>query len=83
MCDVDDQREPGEGEHERDPDPVVDVLPEDEARPERDEQRRDVLDQQRDPDVEPADREQVEELHEREAADPEGDERRQLAARHP
>ena len=52
---------------------------EDVPRPERDEQRAEVLDQERDPDGEPVDREEVEPLHEREPADPE--ERRGTAAR--
>ena len=42
-----------------------------EPRPERDEERREVLDQERDADREPVDREEVEPLHEREPADPE------------
>ena len=59
----------------------ADVLVDDEARPERDEQRREVLDQERDPDLEPVDRQEVEELDERDARDPEDGEEEQLAAR--
>ena len=44
---------------------------EDVTRPERDKERGEVLDEQRDPDREPVDREEVEPLHEREPADPE------------
>ena len=47
------------------------VLLQHEVREQRDEQRPEVLDQQRDPDVEPVDREEVEELHERDAEDAE------------
>jgi hypothetical protein len=78
---VDDQREAGERERDRRPDPVPHRLLEHEARVQRDEHRRRVLDQERDADVEPPDRDQVEELHEREAGDPEDDEPRQLGAR--
>ena len=78
---VDDHREAGERQRKRDPDPAAHVLVEDVARPERDEQRAEVLDQQRDPDREPVDREEVEPLHEREPADPEDGEERQLATR--
>ena len=49
----------------------ADVLVAERARPDRDEQRPEVLDEQRDPDREPVDREEVEELHERDAADAE------------
>ena len=49
-----------------------------EARVERYEEGRRVLDQQGDPDVEAADREEVEPLHEREARDPEEGEECQL-----
>ncbi len=79
MREVDDQRQPGERERERDPDPPAHLLVEDVARPERDEERPEVLDQQRDPDREPVDREEVEPLHEGEAADAEHREERQLA----
>ena len=77
---VDDHREADERQRERDPDPAAHGLVEDVARPERDE-RGEVLDQQRDPDREPVDREEVEPLHEREPADPEHGEERQLAPR--
>ena len=77
--DVDDQRQPGQRQRERDPDPPAHGVVVDEARPERDEQRREVLDQQRDPDREAMDREEVEPLHEREPADAEHE--RDTAAR--
>ena len=80
--DVDDQREPDEGERQREPDPATDRLLEDVARPEGDEERREILDEERDPDREPVDREEVEPLHEREPADPEEGEERQLAGAH-
>ena len=51
---------------------------EDVAGPERDEQRRDVLDQECDPDREPVDREEVEPLDEGEAADAPDGEKGQL-----
>ena len=51
--------------------------------PERDQDRRDVLDQERDPDRQPPDRDEVEPLHERDARDPEDDQVRQLAAGQP
>ena len=68
---VDDEREPDEREPERDPEPAAHVLLQHEEGEERDEQRAEVLDQQRDADVEPVDREEVEELHERDAEDAE------------
>ena len=80
---VDDHPEADQRERERDPDAPPHVLVEDVAGPQRDEQRSQVLDQQRDPDGEPVDREEVEPLHEREPADPEDGEERQLAPRGP
>jgi hypothetical protein len=77
---VDDEREPAEREDQRCPDPSSDRLLEDEPCPERDQHRGDVLDQQRDTDLEPVDRDEVEELHEREAGDAEEEEERQLSA---
>ena len=76
-------REPDDREHERDPDPAPDRLLEDRPRPERDQDRRDVLDQERDPDRQPPDRDEVEPLHERDARDPEDDQVRHLAAGQP
>src|SRR5581483_8023409 len=78
---VDDEREPAEREPERSPDPTPDRLLHDEARPERDEQRAEVLDHERDADLEPVDREEVEELDERDAEHAEGGEEEELAAR--
>ena len=63
--DLDDEREPGEREDERRPDAAADRLVEDEPSPERDEDRRDELDQQGDPDVEPVNREEVGPLNRR------------------
>ena len=79
--DVDDQAEARQRERERQPDtpPHMRVLHE--PRPQGDEERREVLDQQGDPDREPVDRQEVEELHEREAAHSEGHEVGQLAPR--
>jgi hypothetical protein len=45
-----------------------------EPRPQRHEERREVLEEERDPDREPVDRDEVEPLHEREPADAEDDE---------
>ena len=53
------------------PEPPADVLLHHEAGEERDEQRAQVLDQERDADLEPVDREEVEELDERDAEDAE------------
>ncbi len=78
---VDDQREAREREPERDPDAAPHVLVVDEPRPERDEQRRQVLDQQRDPDREPVDCKEVEPLHEGQSGDAEDDEVRKLPPR--
>ena len=58
------EREPGQRQRERDPDAAADVLVPERARPDRDEQRPDVLDEERDPDGQPVDGEEVEELHE-------------------
>jgi hypothetical protein len=79
--DADDQHEAHQREPERGPDPTAHVLAVDEARPQRDEQRREVLDQQCDADREPVDREEIEPLHEREACEAEDEEERQLASR--
>jgi hypothetical protein len=59
--------EAGESERSRDPDPPPHVPPEREPHPECDQQRRQVLDQQGDPDREALDREEVEPLHEGQA----------------
>jgi len=57
--------------------------PADEAGPECDQDRRRVLDEERDPDLEPVDREEVEPLHECEPEDPEGGEEEELVAADP
>ena len=67
MPDLDDQGQAREREGERRPDAPADGFVEDEPSPERDEDRRDVLNQQRDPDVEPVDREEVRPLDNGEA----------------
>ena len=71
---VDDQGEPGEGEHQREPDPSPHLLAKHHSRPDGDQHGRHVLNQQRDPDREPMDGEEVEPLDKR---DPEHPERRQ------
>ena len=76
--DLDDQREAGKRDRERGPDTSAHGFVEDEARPERDEDRGDVLDQQSDPDVEAVDREEVGPLHERER-NPECDEQGKIS----
>ena len=68
---LDDEREPGQRECERNPDPPSHVLAVHEARPERDEERSDELDHERDPDRDAVDREEVGPLHERQPADAE------------
>ena len=79
LPDLDDQREPGEGEAERQPDASPHALVQDVPRPERDEQRREVLDQQRDAHRQPVDREEIEPLHERDAGDAEDGEEQELS----
>jgi hypothetical protein len=54
------------------------VLLQDEEGEERDEQRAEVLDQQRDADLQPVDRQEVEELDERDPEDAEGRQVEQL-----
>ncbi len=80
LPELDHEREPGERQRERHPDPRADVLAAERARPDRDEQRAEVLDQERDADLEPVNREEVEELHERDAEDAEDGEPEQAAA---
>jgi hypothetical protein len=82
VADVDDEREADEGQRERKPDAPAHALVEDVPRRERDGERGDVLDQERDPDCESVEREEVEPLHEGEAADPPHDEERKLAPPH-
>jgi ribonuclease E len=81
--DLDDQRQARERQREGDPEPWPNWAVDDEPHPERDEERGQVLDQQRDPDLEPVDRQEVEPLDEREPADPEDGEEGELAAGHP
>ena len=71
---LDDERESGEAQGDRDPDAPPDVLLVDEAREERDEERRGELDEERDADREVLDRDEVEPLHERDADEAERDE---------
>ena len=75
---LDDEREPGEAERDGDPDPPPDVLLVDEPREERDEERGRELDEERDPDRQVLDRDEVEPLHERDADQAEGDEEEEL-----
>ena len=77
---VDDERQPSERQDQRGPHPPPDRLLEDEPGVERDQDRRDVLDQEGDPDLEPVDRHEIEELDEGQADDAEEEEERQLLA---
>src|SRR5436190_308381 len=72
-----------ESQAERKPDAPPDGPMQHVARPEGDDQRREVLDQERDPDREPVDGEEVEPLDERHAADAERDEKRELGPSEP
>ena len=76
---LDDQDEPGQAEHERDPQPTADPLVEREPRPEGDEQRCEELDQERLADRQPVDGEEVRPLDERQAADSERSDEHELA----
>jgi len=75
--DLDDECEPCERDDERSPDPATDRLVKDEPCPEGDEDRRDILDQERDTDVQPVDREEVGPLDEGQP-DAERDQKREL-----
>ena len=77
---LDDDRQAGDAEDERRPDPPADVLVVDEAREERDEERAQELDEERDPDRQMVDRDEVEKLHEPDPGDAEDDEEEDLAA---
>jgi hypothetical protein len=77
---LDHQCEAGKRERQRSPDPPAYPLVAERRRVDRDEERPEVLDQQRDPDLESVDREEVEELHERDAADAEHREAQDLVA---
>ncbi len=79
--DLGDEREAAEGQRERVPEPPSYGLVDEEARPERDQHGGEVLDDERDPDVEVRDRREVEEVDEGEAADPEDGEVAELPAR--
>ena len=79
--DLCDEREPAEGQRERVPEPPSYGLVDEEARPERDQHGGEVLDDERDPDVEVRDRREVEEVDEGEPADPENGEVAELPAR--
>ncbi len=74
------QRQAGEREREREPDAAAHVLVPERPRPDRDEKRAEVLDQERDADLQPVDGEEVEELDERDADDAEEGEPGELAA---
>ena len=76
------QREADDREGQRGPDPPPHRLVEDVPRVERDEHRRDVLDQQRDADLQSLDRHEVEPGDECQAGDAEDGEKRQLAEAH-
>jgi hypothetical protein len=79
--DLDHQRQPGQRETERDPDPAANVLVQERSCVDRDEHRAEVLDQERDRDREAVDREEVRQLHARDADGAEKDEPRELATR--
>jgi len=69
----------GEGQRKRHPDSRTDLLVPDRPRPDRHEQRAEILDQERDPDREPVNGQEVEELHERDSDNPEDGELEQVA----
>src|SRR5205823_9869233 len=83
LPDLGDEGQPDESQAERKPDAPPDGPMQHVARPEGDDQRREVLDQERDPDREPVDGEEVEPLDERHAADAERDEKRELGPSEP
>src|SRR4029077_3256887 len=76
--DLDDEGEPCERDCECGPDATANGLVKDEARPECDEDRCDVLDQQRDSDVQPVNRKEVGPLNDGES-DAESDQEREVA----
>ena len=78
---LDDERETDHRQDERQPEPAPDRLLVDRPGPERDQDRSEVLEQQRDPDRQPPDRDEVEPLHECDACDPEDDQIGELASR--
>ena len=80
---LNDEREARQAQRDGDPDASPNVLSVDEAREERDEERRGELDEQRDADREVLDRHEVEPLHERDADEAERDEEEQLAPADP
>ena len=81
--DLGDERESGERERQREPYPAAYVLVPGVPCPQGDEDRRGELEQQRDPDRQPVDGDEVEPLHEREAADAVEEKERDLPARQP
>ena len=80
LPELDDQHEAGQRQREREPDTSAHALAVNEACPECDENRTDELDHERNPDLDTMDREEVRPLHEREAADTEREEERELRA---
>ena len=77
-----DQHQPGEAQRQGDPDPRAHPLVPGEPRPDGDEDRRKVLDQQRFADRQTVDREEIRPLNQCEPADPERREQDELTARH-
>ena len=77
---LDDEREPEQGEGDCEPEPATHGLVDVEPGPERDEDRREVVDDEGDPDVEPLDADEVEELDEGEAENAEDGEEARLPA---
>ena len=80
---VDDERQAGEAEGEREPEPAADGLVHEEAGPEGDQYGRDVLDDEGDADVEATDRDEIKEMDEGEPEDAEEREVAELPSREP
>ena len=78
---VDDERQAGEAEGQREPEPAADGLVHEEAGPEGDQHGRDVLDDEGDADVEATDRDEIKEMDEGEPEDAEEREVAELAKR--
>ena len=80
LPDLHDQHEAGQRQREGEPDAPPNLLAVDEACPEPHQDRSDELDHERDPDRDAVDGEEVRPLHERETADAEDHEERELTA---
>jgi hypothetical protein len=77
--DLDDEREAGQGQREREPQAAPDRFVDEEARPDGDQHGSEVLDDEGDPDVEMGDRREVEEVDEGEPGDAEEEEEPEVA----